>query len=131
LRLLAGRWALPGAGSCRDTAYDRRLDNDIRSFPDQQQMLDIVAADENKPVTVIDRQAVDNSQPGDAVAAAAGQCRSVKPAEQPIADAGQDQDENEDYEELGYDSSALAEYRFQHFTSPGCPERTVVCGGPL
>jgi len=113
----------PGAGG-GGGPNDRRLDNEIGGLADQQQVLDVVAANEDEPVAMIDRYAVDNAQPGSAAPGAAGTSVAIVAAEQPVADAGQDQNEYQDHEELGHDRSTFAEYRFQHLTPPVRPTRT-------
>ena len=59
----AGILRLPGRGH-RHGANDVLLDDDVARAADHQQMLDVVAADQEQPAPAINRGCIDHGEPG-------------------------------------------------------------------
>ena len=71
-----GRRCRPPGSQCRSGgAHDVLLDHDVGRSADDEEVLHIVAADENQPAAVVDRRLVDHGKPR----LAAARCRTAQP----------------------------------------------------
>jgi hypothetical protein len=119
------RLTLPRSGSGRSAAHDRGLDDEVGRAADEDQMLDIVAPDEDQLAPAVDRERIDERQPRHAPARGTGEADAAEALDQPVEKADQDKNRDERYDELRHDGTAFAEYRFQHFAHTASPGRAI------
>jgi hypothetical protein len=108
-------------GNClarRGGAYDVGLDHDVARPADHQQVLDIVATDQDQPTPAVDGGCVDDGKPR--LAPARGGGAQVSGAEAPHQPCGQS-DQAEHHDEGEQESEAIlpfAEQEIQHMLLP-------------
>jgi hypothetical protein len=69
--------------ACRGRAHDVGLDHHVGRAANHQQMLDVVAADDDELAPSVDRRGIDHRKPRLAVARAGLKTRDAEPADQP------------------------------------------------
>ena len=97
-------------------AHDPVLHHDIGGAADQDQVLDIVAADEDQLAAGVNRQRIHHREAGQAAANGGAESAGGVSANQPDHDADQRQNDDQRDDELGDDRSVRPEDRFQHLT---------------